>query len=753
MSRVLVVEDDRYLNKLISDRLLLEGFEVISVLDGESAWLSLEEAQANDRGFDVLLLDMLIPKLLGAQLLSRLKENEGYDELRKICISGIFTDPQEIAEISSLQGVESFWTKPFDIDALVQALRGEAVEPKKAQAKAGDLSDLPIERVFFEAYTQAFTGRLHLVGDQSRRRVYFLNGHPVAADSTALSESFGESLVQLEIIDEQTRERASQKMVEDNSYFGATLVEMGAIDNDGLFKALRRHCHRLLLNVFLSRQGRFEFEPLDSLPGHLPRIEFNPFLLILSSQEKLLSIEALAQLYKIKVQFYPQKVGRFYQVLPLLNLPEKVLETLKGMESNVSLAELLRVIDSSSREPLLRSFYALESIDLLRWYSEPQHDLDDVGLTDFSSSIQKTKEEASDEVDEELFAAYMGLLNQNYFEMFGVSLNAGPEEIESAYQALRNRYHPENFIHISGQSKRVLDDILARLDSAFQCLQNPEAREEYEKTIQRISEDSAADSKRYLRALDFFREGKDLLLKEKFDLAKQSFDRAHSTWTAGIEYLIYSHYAQFRKWQLAGDTVQATQIMQKIRELVMSHAHVETGFVILGHCYKALNHIDAARDAYVRACEINEGNAEAQNALAKIATEDRPKRNWNKQWRLKKKSLFKAIGYLFLGAASVGALFFAMTFEPKDPAVLDVDIGQLQKIAPVQEGRMKALNAKLYIEKEWLQEVPDPVLKSKCIQLLGKLGQYGTINLYLFERDSEGQRLHAICDEKNLQRF
>src|SRR5690349_9560402 len=112
MPKVLLVEDDRYINKLISDRLSLEGFEVESVLDGESAWTSLNRANEHDMPFDFLLTDMLLPKLMGAELLNRVRDNRDLDALRIIAVSGIYKDPTQITELSRLYRVERYFTKP-----------------------------------------------------------------------------------------------------------------------------------------------------------------------------------------------------------------------------------------------------------------------------------------------------------------------------------------------------------------------------------------------------------------------------------------------------------------------------------------------------------------------------------------------------------------------------------------------------------------------------------------------------------------
>ena len=63
---ILLVEDNRFL-RLASERVLVKaGYDVVSVVDGEAAWLMARERIPN-----LILLDMMLPKLDGLGVLSR----------------------------------------------------------------------------------------------------------------------------------------------------------------------------------------------------------------------------------------------------------------------------------------------------------------------------------------------------------------------------------------------------------------------------------------------------------------------------------------------------------------------------------------------------------------------------------------------------------------------------------------------------------------------------------------------------------
>ncbi|MBU1015170.1 response regulator [Patescibacteria group bacterium] len=71
MKRILFIEDESALQKAFSDTLTEEGYEVVSALDGEIGLRLAKEKKP-----DVILLDLVLPRLHGFDVLSRLKQDE-----------------------------------------------------------------------------------------------------------------------------------------------------------------------------------------------------------------------------------------------------------------------------------------------------------------------------------------------------------------------------------------------------------------------------------------------------------------------------------------------------------------------------------------------------------------------------------------------------------------------------------------------------------------------------------------------------
>lgn len=68
--KILVVEDDLFLRELYTDTLKDEGYEVENASDGEEAYEKIQKS-----GWDLILLDIILPKMDGLEIMKKVKEN------------------------------------------------------------------------------------------------------------------------------------------------------------------------------------------------------------------------------------------------------------------------------------------------------------------------------------------------------------------------------------------------------------------------------------------------------------------------------------------------------------------------------------------------------------------------------------------------------------------------------------------------------------------------------------------------------
>jgi len=114
--RVLVVDDDEFIRRLIGINLELEGFEVHQAADGEEAL-----RQASQVRPDVMVLDVMMPRLDGIEVARRLRADAATSNIRLVLVSA----RAQAVDVRRGEdsGVDAYITKPFEPDQLVSVVR------------------------------------------------------------------------------------------------------------------------------------------------------------------------------------------------------------------------------------------------------------------------------------------------------------------------------------------------------------------------------------------------------------------------------------------------------------------------------------------------------------------------------------------------------------------------------------------------------------------------------------------------------
>ena len=112
---VLIAEDEPHLVESLTFILGREGYEVTTALDGEAA---LQRIRATS--LDLVILDVMLPKLNGFEILKKIRASDALRSLRVIILTakGQRQDRATAEEI----GADLFLTKPFSNREVVQAV-------------------------------------------------------------------------------------------------------------------------------------------------------------------------------------------------------------------------------------------------------------------------------------------------------------------------------------------------------------------------------------------------------------------------------------------------------------------------------------------------------------------------------------------------------------------------------------------------------------------------------------------------------
>src|SRR3954462_10358298 len=114
--RVLVVDDDDVIRQLITVNFELEGFDVVTAVDGQDALEKVKDAHSR-----VITLDVMMPRLDGWEAAARLRSDPETAHIKVILLSAR-------AQEADLQrgeriGVDAYLTKPFDPDEAIDPVR------------------------------------------------------------------------------------------------------------------------------------------------------------------------------------------------------------------------------------------------------------------------------------------------------------------------------------------------------------------------------------------------------------------------------------------------------------------------------------------------------------------------------------------------------------------------------------------------------------------------------------------------------
>ena len=147
MPKILLVEDDKELSKIMQLELKHEGIEVHPVYDGRQALDEVAAKQATEP-YDLMLLDVMLPKVSGLEVLRKLRaQTEGVNENpgKGLPVILVTARGETIDKVDGLNsGADDYITKPFKIEELLARInavlrRTQAVVAKSKELKNGTI--------------------------------------------------------------------------------------------------------------------------------------------------------------------------------------------------------------------------------------------------------------------------------------------------------------------------------------------------------------------------------------------------------------------------------------------------------------------------------------------------------------------------------------------------------------------------------------------------------------------------------------
>lgn len=165
--RILVVDDERQITRVLSRGLTINGYDVHVAADGEAALQTFSDWHP-----DLVVTDLSMPNMNGLELCRRLR---AFSEVPIIVLSVKGEENEKVEALDS--GADDYVTKPFGVDELLARIRA-ALRRIPAKQDRKDFIEAGPFRIQFESRRLTNKNKeVHLTPKEYELMVYFLN-HP-----------------------------------------------------------------------------------------------------------------------------------------------------------------------------------------------------------------------------------------------------------------------------------------------------------------------------------------------------------------------------------------------------------------------------------------------------------------------------------------------------------------------------------------------------------------------------------------------
>jgi DNA-binding response OmpR family regulator len=133
-TRILLVDDEQPVQKLLTYPLEKEGYEVVQAFDGQQALQAFDQQQ-----FDLVVLDIMLPRMDGLEVCQRLRAKS------RVPIIMLTAKAEEIDKVIGLEiGADDYITKPFSMREFRSRVR--AALRRAEMVPASDVDEEPLDR-------------------------------------------------------------------------------------------------------------------------------------------------------------------------------------------------------------------------------------------------------------------------------------------------------------------------------------------------------------------------------------------------------------------------------------------------------------------------------------------------------------------------------------------------------------------------------------------------------------------------------
>ncbi len=135
-SKILLVDDEKDIVEFLEYNLVQEGYDVITAYDGEEALEKVSEKP------DLVILDVMMPKLDGYEVCKRLREINGYENIPVMFLTAKASEMDEIHGLNI--GADDFIQKPVSPMKIIARVKANLRKSDSAQGGANQNQSIKI---------------------------------------------------------------------------------------------------------------------------------------------------------------------------------------------------------------------------------------------------------------------------------------------------------------------------------------------------------------------------------------------------------------------------------------------------------------------------------------------------------------------------------------------------------------------------------------------------------------------------------
>lgn len=458
--------------------------------------------------------------------------------------------------------------------------------------------------------------------DKFIKKVYFGTGNVLFASSNIDEDQLAAFLLRHGTITQAQFGATFEIIKKTNKKPGTVLFELGILSPRELVGQVNLQVKQIILDLFKWRNGQYRFEEGHLAADEIIPLQMNTGSLILEGIQALDWQQIRKALPSTQTVLSPSTDPSLFQNSDLTEDQKNVMSFIDGNKNIEQVCSLSGLGDFNTLK-IVHLLLALKIVEALKSHKEKPFEHE---ATCEVASIPRDKKEeapapAPTATRKMIQEAFDAMKQQDHFQVLGITNSAQPQDLKKAYFKLAKLYHPDrHFEPEMAAMKETLEALFSRMHEAYETLNDPEQRREYEQASapkpapgqyeEKHAEDYVENyAEKAKRAVSYFNAGMKEFKVGNFWGAAEAFG-----WAMRLDPLMASYYYYYgiSLTHIPRRRHEAEENLQKAIEIdpLKPEYHLELGNLYLKSGVKA-----KALDIYTAALRENPNSEQLMAAI------------------------------------------------------------------------------------------------------------------------------------------